>query len=115
MSRRLIAALLAVLALGAIVAPAAPAQSDDPQLFEEDASTPAQRTKAYEKTIAVAIDDIQDYWEVAFPDVYGEPFDRIPNNRIFAAEPGIKLPKCQGEKLTYRDAQDNAFYCYVSN
>ncbi len=115
MPRRCFAVLLAVLAMGALVAPAAPAQSGDPTLFEEDAPSPAKRTKGYEKTIKLAIADIQDYWEVAYPDVYGEPFDRIPENRIFAAEPGIKLPKCQGQKLSYKDAENNAFYCYVSN
>ncbi len=114
MARRLFAALLAVLALGAIVAPAAPAQSGDTSL-EEDAPPPAKRSKAYQKTIELAIADIQDYWEVAFPDVYGDPFERIPDDRIFAAHPGIKLPKCQGTRLSYDDAENNAFYCYVSN
>ena len=114
MPRRLFVAVLAVLVMGAIVAPAAPAQSGDPTL--EEGSTPAaRRTQAYEKTIKLAINDIQNYWEVAFPDVYNAPYDRIPDNRIFAAHPGIKLPKCQGQKLGYKDAENNAFYCYVSN
>jgi predicted metalloprotease len=88
--------------------------SEDPTLDDEDIGAP-EPAKGYEKTIQLAIDDIQDFWSDEFPDVYGDDYEPIPDDRIFAAEPGTKLPKCQGQVLTYDDAENNAFYCYEDN
>jgi predicted metalloprotease len=73
------------------------------------------RPPAYERTAGLAIADIQAYWAKTFPQVYGAKYRAVPSNRIFAAHPGVKLPACQGQRLTYRDAEDNAFYCFKSN
>jgi predicted metalloprotease len=80
-----------------------------------DKEKQAQRTKGYEKTVALALTDIQEYWGQTFPDLYGDRYTPIPKKRIIAARPGVALPKCQGHKLTYSDAENNAFYCFRSN
>ncbi len=113
-----------VLAAGPVAAAAAPAKNDKQDQGDRKGKKPtlkakkqakAKRSKAYTKTVKLAINDIQDYWAVTFPEVYGAPYDPIPANRIFAAQPGIKLPPCQGHKLTYADAEENAFYCFKTN
>jgi predicted metalloprotease len=88
---------------------------DEPTLEEDSGDAPTRPTKGYEKTIDLAVDDIQDFWSEEFPDLYGEDYEPIPDDRIIAAEPGVKLPKCQGTTLTYADAENNAFYCYEDN
>ncbi len=75
----------------------------------------AKRTAAYSKTARLAIADIQSYWAKTFPEVYGAKYTPIPPNRIIAAHPGVTLPSCQGQKLSYKDAVNNAFYCFKSN
>ena len=40
---------------------------------------------------------------------------RFPQSRIIAGRPGVKLPPCQGERLSYRDVAGNAFYCCGDN
>lgn len=75
----------------------------------------AKRTADYTSTVKLAIADIQAYWKKTFPKVYGARYDAIPNNRIIAARPGVALPRCQGQKLAYKDAAGNAFYCFRSN
>ena len=116
--RRFLGVVLAAAVLGAVGAVPATAgnggKGDEPTLESAD-DTRAKRTKGYERTIEIAIDDIQEFWSDTFPDIYGEKYDVIPDSRIFAAHPGIELPKCQGQTLTYSDAEDNAFYCYKSN
>lgn len=76
----------------------------------------AQRVPAgYERTITVAIADIQGFWADTFPDLYGARYQPVPKSRIIAGRPGVKLPTCQGERLSYRDVADNAFYCLEDN
>jgi predicted metalloprotease len=99
-----------VLAVAVLAALAVPASALVPTAAR------AQRVPAgYERTIAVAITDIQGYWADTFPDVYGGRYQPVPKNRIFAGRPGVKLPTCQGERLSYRDVADNAFYCLEDN
>jgi predicted metalloprotease len=97
---------------------AVPGQSDKhgkkPSLDETQKSQ-AKHTAAYARTARLAIADIQAYWAATFPTVYGAKYQPIPPNRIYAAHPGVKLPPCQGQHLTYKDAEDNAFYCFKSN
>jgi predicted metalloprotease len=70
---------------------------------------------SYRRTIAVAIADIQSYWSDEFPDLYGTRYQPVPQRRIIAGRPGVKLPPCQGDRLSYRDVADNAFYCLHDN
>lgn len=119
--RRLVPVLMAALVVTALAAPTALAQSDQSNGGEPTLDAPSggdatpKRTETYRDTLKDAIADIQNYWTDEFPVLYGGRYERIPDNRIIAAHPGVKLPKCQGQVLTYQDAQDNAFYCYRSN
>ena len=102
--RSLVVAVLAALALPAALLTPAPARA-----------TTHRASAAYNRTVAVAIADIQNYWADTYPDVYGARYQRIPERRIIAGRPGVKLPPCQGERLSYRDVADNAFYCLRDN
>lgn len=124
MRRRMLAMFLAALVVTAFAAPAALAANakggaaggeGEPTLDDGGTDATPDKGKGYEKTLNLAIDDIQDYWADEFPTLYGSDYDRIPDDRIIAAHPGVKLPKCQGQTLTYADAENNAFYCYKSN
>jgi len=75
----------------------------------------SRRNVSYSHTVAVAISDIQDFWVTTFPKLYGGRYDPIPPSRIFAGHPGVKLPRCNGERLSYRDVAENAFYCLHDN
>src|SRR5436305_14619587 len=75
----------------------------------------AARTESYSHTVALAISDIQNFWVTTFPKVFGGRYDPVPSNRIFAGRPGVKLPPCNGDRLSYRDVANNAFYCLNDN
>jgi predicted metalloprotease len=118
-----VVAVAAALCLGPVAAGAA-AVDRAPQdqggngkkpTLNQDQQAQAKHTAAYAKTARLAIADIQSYWAATFPDVYGAKYQAIPSNRIFAAHPGVKLPPCQGQRLSYRDAENNAFYCFKTN
>jgi predicted metalloprotease len=74
-----------------------------------------KRTEEYTSTVKLAIADIQAYWKKTFPRIYGAKYVPVPANRIIAARPGVVLPRCQGQRLAYKDAEGNAFYCFRSN
>ena len=119
--RRLAILLIVVLTATALAMPSAVAgqgkgSGGEPTLDERSGggATP-KKTADYRETLKDAIADIQAYWTDEFPKLYGRRYQPVPEERIIAARPGVKLPKCQGSTLTYDDARDNAFYCYRSN
>src|SRR5262245_46123986 len=79
--------LVIALATGAVSVPAGSAEA---------VSRP--KVAPYDKIVLAAIVELQDYWRHEYPDLYGEPYDPIPKNRIIAAKPGVKIPPCQGHK-----------------
>ena len=72
-------------------------------------------TSTYRQSIDTALVDIQAYWSREYRDLYGTRYIPVPQARIIAARPGVKIPRCQGQRLTYRDVSGNAAYCSVSN
>jgi hypothetical protein len=70
---------------------------------------------AYEASIDEAVTAIERFWRSEYPDLYATRYVRVPADRVIAAEPGVRIPRCQGAELSYRDAQGNAFYCYEGN
>ncbi|MEX2256819.1 MAG: neutral zinc metallopeptidase, partial [Acidimicrobiia bacterium] len=119
--RRLAILVMAVIGVTALAAPAAPAaiaqsdSGDEPTLDDAPSGRAPKRGEDYRGTLKDAIADIQAYWTEQFPELYGSDYEPIPANRIIAAKPRVKLPKCQGQTVTYGDAENNAFYCYKSN
>jgi predicted metalloprotease len=106
--------ILASLAATAWTVPAATAgQSDgndgEPTIEEAPDRAP-KPTADYRDTIKDAIADIQAYWADEFPDLYGEKYEPVPEERIIAARPGVKLPVCGGQRGTYADVENNAVY-----
>ena len=70
---------------------------------------------AYEKSVAAAIVALQAFWKQQYPSLYADRYVPVPPRRIIAAAPGVTIPRCQGTRLSYRDARGNAFYCYEDN
>jgi predicted metalloprotease len=103
------ACLVATLVVVATIFSALPAGANAPQASSTSAHA------AYERAVAASIASIQSYWKAEFPSLYGAKYQTVPSKRIFAAEPGVALPRCQGHKVSYQDAKGNAFYCYGDN
>jgi predicted metalloprotease len=93
------AAGIVVLAVtGALVAPAG-------------ASTPRAKQPAYEETIHLTVDDLQDYWATELPALYGVRYEKIPAAKIIPYTSTSKIPRCGPGPVRYKDVAQNAFYC----
>jgi predicted metalloprotease len=90
-----------VMVLGALVAPSGVA----------GASEPRAKASAYEETIQLAVDDLQEYWGRELPALYGVDYRRIPDAKIIAYTSTSKIPRCGPGRLRYKDVAANAFYC----
>ena len=104
------ATLLAVAVVAVVAGLAVPAGAGASSDDDSGDSGPT-----YRQAVVAAVADIQDYWADQYKDLYGRRYVPIPEDRIIAARPGVTLPRCQGQKLSYRDVRDNAFYCLESN
>jgi predicted metalloprotease len=93
------AGLVALAVLGALVAPSA------------SAAVARAKPPAYESTIRLTIDDLQDYWASEMPTLYGVRYRRIPASRIIPYTSTSKLPRCGPGRVSYKDVAANAFYC----
>jgi len=78
---------------------------------DEQRTAPA----GYHTSIEDAIADIQAYWAAEYRDLYGTRYQPIPPDRVIAARPGVRIPRCQGVRVAYADVRGNAFYCLESN
>jgi predicted metalloprotease len=87
-------------------------EADLDQAPERDRPNRAAETKAYEEVQAAALADLQDFWAVELPAVYGIPYTPIPEENLVAAGPGTAIPSCGEELLSYEEhVADNAFWC----
>jgi predicted metalloprotease len=100
--------LVAAVVVAAIAAPTGAGASTRRAL-------PSASDPGYKQTIRIAVSDIQDFWDDEFRAVYGARYVPIPRNRVIAGRPGVRIPSCQGQRLSYRDVEDNAFYCFRDN
>lgn len=94
-------AALVIMSTGAVLAapvPAAHAASGPP---------------AYETTVKLAVDDIQQFWSDTMPQVYGIRYTPIPNSKVIAYTSKSRIPQCGTPRQTYDDVAMNAFYCSV--
>ncbi len=87
-----------------------PADPNDVQIDFGDKKTP----RPYDEYLQAALDDIQDYWRVTYPEVYGSPYIELSGG-IYASYPrrsDNKIPHgCAGDPAETYPAQGNAFYC----
>src|SRR4051812_11334663 len=73
----------------------------------------AQVSSTYDASISDTIAGIQAYWTTTMPDVYGQQYEAIPSDRVFAYSESNPPPNCDdGGKTTspYQDVAGNAFY-----
>jgi predicted metalloprotease len=74
----------------------------------------AQVSKAYDASITDTIADIQGFWAEAMPGVYGQRYQAIPADRVFAYSADNPPPNCDDGGRTrapYQEVAGNAFYC----
>src|SRR4051794_6081696 len=74
----------------------------------------AQMSSTYDASIDATLADIQDYWAQTMPDVYGQQYDAIPTDRVFAYSESNPPPNCDDGGRTqapYQEVAGNAFYC----
>ncbi len=63
-----------------------------------------------EEVVRAALRDVEAFWERAYPDAYGEPFEPISGG-FWAYGPGGEPPPCGSPPPDYADIAGNAFYC----
>jgi predicted metalloprotease len=81
-------------------------QLDGPFPFDPD--KPAQ---PYDGFLVAAIDDIQGFWDEAYPTAYDGPYLTLQGG-IFPVYPGRQgVPGCGDPQTTYNVIEGNAFYC----
>ncbi len=74
----------------------------------------AQVSSKYDASIDATLADIQTFWSQAMPDTYGQQYEAIPADRVFAYSESNPPPNCDdaGEtQAPYEDVAGNAFYC----
>ncbi|HEX3089163.1 MAG TPA: hypothetical protein VHQ23_10945, partial [Ilumatobacteraceae bacterium] len=66
----------------------------------------------YDGYLTAAFSDIEAFWAQQFPAVYGSELTPLSGG-IYAAYPerSEPIPGCGTPETTYRDIEDNAFYC----
>ena len=74
----------------------------------------AQVSSKYDASIDATLADIQNFWTEAMPDVYGQQYEAIPADRVFAYSESNPPPNCDDGGQTqapYDEVAGNAFYC----
>ena len=77
-------------------------------------SAGAQVSKSYDAGIDATLADIQNFWSQAMPDTYGQQYEAIPADRVFAYSESNPPPNCDDGGQTqapYEEVAGNAFYC----
>ncbi|CAN5180277.1 neutral zinc metallopeptidase [soil metagenome] len=60
--------------------------------------------------ILAALQDVESYWEVEYPEVFGDEFEPVSGG-LFAYGPDTDSPPCGSPHPSYEDIAANAFYC----
>jgi predicted metalloprotease len=63
-----------------------------------------------EAVVQAALDDVTEYWERTYPDVYGGEFQPLAGG-TFPYGPDTEMPPCGDPPPSYAEIADNAFYC----
>ena len=71
-----------------------------------------ENARPYVETLELSIEDIQAFWTTKMPKVFGQEFEPIPNDKIFAYSQNNPPPACgTGQQPSADDLVGNAFYC----
>lgn len=96
-----------------------PPRSTTTRVSSPDKKPTTSRTKnakPYAEQLRASIDDIQQYWADEMPAVYRKAYEKIPDERLYAATAKSPAPACAANAKgagTYDDIRGNAFYCSV--
>ena len=74
----------------------------------------AQVSSRYDASVDSTIADIQAFWTATMPDVYGQQYEAIPTDRVYAYSSSNPPPNCDDGGKTqapYEQVAGNAFYC----
>jgi len=74
----------------------------------------AQVSSRYDASIGSTIADIQTFWTSTMPEVYGQPYEAIPSDRVYPYSASSPPPNCDDGGQTrapYEQVAGNAFYC----
>src|SRR5882757_8205515 len=74
----------------------------------------AQVSSKYDASIDSTLADIQNFWTQTMPDVYGQPYEAIPGDRVYPYSQSNPPPNCDDggqTKAPYDEVAGNAFYC----
>ena len=74
----------------------------------------AQVSSRYDASIDGTLADIQAYWAQTMPDVYGQPYEAIPADRVYPYSEDNPPPNCDDggqTRMPYEEVAGNAFYC----
>jgi predicted metalloprotease len=76
----------------------------------------AKPQREYDPFVAAALDDIEAWLQVVYPEVYGEPFEPLQGG-VYPVHPDrTDVPGCGGTSTRYRDVVEyGAFYCSVDD
>jgi predicted metalloprotease len=113
MPRRLfvIACLATLLVAGSTASTFASAETASTASATAAAQASAQSADLH-TVVDTTIDDIQSWWADQLPDVYGEDYEPIPDDRVVAYSENDPPPACGGRGTTpYEQVAGNAFYC----
>lgn len=62
-----------------------------------------------DEVVALALDDLAEYWSDQMPEVYGLEFDPLAD--LVPYGPTTPTPQCGPNELDYEDVAENALYC----
>lgn len=72
-------------------------------------------SRPYADVLKLSIVDIQEFWRLKMPEVFGQAYTPIPNSSMHPYDSRNLPPACGREQPTYKEIAGNAFYCSDSN
>jgi predicted metalloprotease len=105
-------ALVSSSAGAALGAPAGGGGDGGADLVGDQAET---ETLGYQDTIDLSIEDIQAFWTVTFPEVFGIEYEEISDILPYDSDTSARNLSDCAEGASYEDIANNAFYCPVDD
>ncbi len=79
-------------------------------------ASPSTAGEPYSADADATIADLQAYWTTTMPDVYGQPYEAIPSDRLFPYSESNPPPGCGTRgSIPYTQVAGNAFYCSLND
>jgi predicted metalloprotease len=101
--------------------------TDDPELggevVEDESGTEIDLTTLdtrvedalpYQEILGLTLDDLQAFWSVVLPEVYGIEYTPIDPSAMFPYDASTEVPGCP-DPMTYDEMAGNAFYCSIGD